>query len=126
MHDPGLRAAIPMLRVASIDAALPVYRALGFAIAWQHQLAPESPRLTSVRHGTVEIYLTEHAVAPPGGIVYLRTQGVDALVARARSRGLEPTFGPANRSWGDREAYFEDVDGNVLRFGEPLAEPDSA
>lgn len=113
-----------MLRVASIDDALPVYQALGFAIAWQHQLTPDAPRLTAVRHGTVEIYLTEHAVAPPGGVVYVETEGVDVLVAQARSRGFEPSFGPENRAWGDREAYFEDIDGNVLRFGEPLAEPE--
>ena len=124
MPDPELYAAIPMLRVASIDAALPMYDALGFSVAWQHQLNPEAPRLTAVQHGTVELYLTEHPVAPPGGVVYLKTKGVDALVAQARSQGLEPSFGPEDRPWGDREAYFTDVDGNVLRFGESLAAAD--
>lgn len=128
MAEPELWAAIPMLRVASIDAALLVYDALGFSVAWQHQLNPEAPRLTSVQHGTVELYLTEHPIAPPGGVVYLKTTGVDALVAQARSQGLDPSFGPEDRPWGDREAYFTDVDGNVLRFGESLeaADPQNA
>lgn len=120
MDEPELHSAIPMLRVASIEVALPVYHALGFSVAWQHQLDPKAPRLTSVRHGRVTLYLTEYPIAPLGGVVYLETKGVDALVARARSRGLDPSFGPEDRPWGDREAYFEDVDGNVLRFGESL------
>lgn len=120
MNEPEFQGVIPMLRIASIEAALPVYEALGFSVAWQHQPGPEAPRLTSVQRGTVELYLTEHPVAPPGGVVYLKTKGVDALVAQAQSRGLEPDFGPEDRPWGDREAYFKDVDGNVLRFGETL------
>ncbi len=120
IDESEFHAVIPMLRVASIEAALPVYEALGFSVAWQHQLDPEAPRLTCVQRGTVELYLTEHPVAPPGGVVYVKATGVDALVARARSRDLEASFGPEDRPWGDREVYFEDLDGNVLRFGEPL------
>jgi len=120
MDEPELYAVIPVLRITSIEATLPVYEALGFSVAWQHQLDPAAPRLTSVRQGSAELYLTEHPVAPPGGVVYVKTKGVDALVAQARSRGLKASFGPEDRPWGDREAYFEDADGNVLRFGEPL------
>jgi uncharacterized glyoxalase superfamily protein PhnB len=47
-------------------------------------------------------------------------RGVDALVARAAAAGLNPSFGPADRPWGDREVYFRDFDGNVLRFSQPL------
>jgi len=48
------------------------------------------------------------------------TQGVDTLVARAAAAGLHPIFGPEDRPWGNREAYFRDPDGNVLRFGEAI------
>lgn len=126
MDEPQIHAAIPVLHVASVEASLPVYKALGFCVAWQHQLDPGAPRLTSVQSGTVELYLTEHPVAPPGGVVYLKTNGVDRLAARARSRGCEPSFGPEDRPWGDREVYFKDADGNVLRFGEPIVAADSA
>jgi catechol 2,3-dioxygenase-like lactoylglutathione lyase family enzyme len=126
MDEPELHAVIPILRISSIEAALPIYDALGFSVAWQHQLDPEGPRLAAVQQGSVELYLTEHPVAPPGGVIYLKTNGVDALVARARSLGLDPSFGPEDRPWGEREAYFTDVDGNVLRFGESLETADVA
>ncbi|MDH4044019.1 MAG: glyoxalase superfamily protein [Gemmatimonadota bacterium] len=121
MSDPHVRAAIPMVRVQTIDAALPLYTALGFVIGWEHRLAPDAPRLVSLQHGEVALYLTEHPVPSFGAVVYLVTHGLDALVARAMAAGIRPTFGPEDRPWGNREAYFRDADGNVLRFGEAIA-----
>jgi hypothetical protein len=46
----------------------------------------------------------------------------DELVERARVGGFSPSFGPEKREWGYREAYFTDVDGNVLRMGESVEE----
>jgi catechol 2,3-dioxygenase-like lactoylglutathione lyase family enzyme len=115
-----LETTIPALRVAKLETALPTYEALGFTVRWQHQLTPDAPRLRSVRQGSAELFLTEHPVAPVGAVVYFVTRGVDALVARASAAGLDPSFGPEDRPWGDREVYFRDPDGNVLRFGEPL------
>jgi catechol 2,3-dioxygenase-like lactoylglutathione lyase family enzyme len=122
MSDPIFDAAIPILRVTDIDASLATYEALGFAVAWQHRLSPEAPRLTCVRHDTVELYLTEHPVAPFESVAYVRTRGVDTLVQRAAAEGLEAIFGPEDRPWGVREAYFRDPDGNVLRFGELIGD----
>jgi predicted enzyme related to lactoylglutathione lyase len=115
-----LETAIPTLRVANVDLSLPTYDALGFAVAWQHRLSPTAPRLTAIRQGAVQVFLTEHPVAPTGAVVYFAVQGVDQLVARAARGGLVPTFGPEDRPWGSREAYFTDLDGNVLRFGEAI------
>ena len=49
---------------------------------------------------------------------------VDALFAGFRARGLDPSGkpdspvhqGPLDQTWGTREFYAEDPDGNVLRF----------
>ena len=117
MSEIVLETTIPALRVAKVETALPTYEALGFTVAWQHQLTPDAPRLTSVRQDSAELFLTEHPVAPVGAAVY---EGLDPLVARAAGAGLDPSFGPEDRPWGDREVYFRDLDGNVLRFGEPL------
>jgi len=95
-----------------------MYTALGFGVAWEHRLKPDGPRLVSVKHGNVELYLTEHPVTPFGGVVYLLMDGLEALVGRAIEAGVQPSFGPEDRPWGNRETYFTDVDGNVLRFGE--------
>ena len=118
MSEIVLETTIPVLRVAKLEVALPTYKALGFSVGWQHQLTRDAPRLTSVRQGAAELFLTEHPVAPAGAVVYFVTQGVDALVARAAAAGLGPSFGPEDRPWGDREVYFRDPDGNVLRFGQ--------
>jgi uncharacterized glyoxalase superfamily protein PhnB len=50
----------------------------------------------------------------------LRVTAVEASLPlnRAATAGHYPIFGPEDRPWGDREAYFRDPDGNVLRFGE--------
>lgn len=115
-----LRSVIPTLRVTDVEASLPLYRALGFDVAWQHRLGPDAPRLTAVARDSREVFLTEHPVAPVGAVVHFRVEGLDEIVERARDAGFGPTFGPEVRPWGDREAYFRDADGNVLRFGEAV------
>ena len=120
MHEVTLKRAIPTFRVTAVATALPMYSALGFAVAWEHQLAPDAPRLVCVAQSGVELYLTEHPVTAFGAVAYILTQGVDQLAARAALAGVQPIFGPEDRPWGNREAYFRDPDGNVLRFGEPI------
>ena len=97
MTEVILATTIPTLRVTKVEDALRTYAALGFVVAWQHQLAPGAPRLTSIRQGATELFLTEHSVAPTGAVVYFVTQGLDALVARASAAGLVPSFGPEDR-----------------------------
>jgi hypothetical protein len=73
------------------------YGIFGFSVAEIHQLAEDQSRLAAVQHGSVQLFLTEHAVAPVGAVVYANTRGVDALNAAATAHGLSPTFGPADR-----------------------------
>ena len=65
-----------------------------------------------------ELFLTEHTVAPAGAVVHVMVSDLDAIVGAALADGVAPSFGPERRPWGDREAYFTDPDGNVLRLGE--------
>ena len=123
---PEIRAIIPTLRVSSVDDVLPFYAALGFTVSWQHQITPDAPRLTCVAQGPGNLFLTEHAVAPFESVVHVMVDGLDEIVENARRRGVEPTYGPATRPWGDREAYFTDPDGNVLRFGETISAPEDS
>ena len=75
--------AIPVLRVAHADVALPWYRLLGFEEQWRHQFDPGFPVFVSVQRGDVELYLSEHeGDAVPG----------DPCVADGRSR-TSPTRG---------------------------------
>ena len=61
-----------------------------------------------------------------GQAILVLTDNVDALFRRFRTRGLKtpgnpdaPTEvheGPINQSWGTRELYVDDPDGNTIRF----------
>ena len=63
-----------------------------------------------------------------GQAIVILTDNVDALFHRFRARGLktpgnpdapgEVHEGPIDQSWGTREWYVDDPDGNTLRFVE--------
>lgn len=61
-----------------------------------------------------------------GAVVAVRTYDIDALFQAFRARGLQTPGnpdapehvheGPIDQTWGTREFYVEDPDGNTLRF----------
>lgn len=95
MTEPQVELLIPVVPVANLSRAAEVYGRLGF-IAWVLQLAADQPRLGSMRQGAVELFLTEHHVAPPGTVVYANVTGLDALAARAQTSGGEPHLRRSN------------------------------
>jgi catechol 2,3-dioxygenase-like lactoylglutathione lyase family enzyme len=62
-----------------------------------------------------------------GSVVNVRVSDVDALFAKYLARGLDTSGhgdspvhgGPLDQTWGIREFYVTDPDGNSLRFGQP-------
>lgn len=66
-----------------------------------------------------------------GTVVLVATPDVDALFRLIRRRGLRTPGnpeapmqvheGPIDQTWGTREFYVEDPDGNTLRFTQPLS-----
>jgi uncharacterized glyoxalase superfamily protein PhnB len=64
-----------------------------------------------------------------GAAVYFYVEDVDALFRRLQAAGLNTPGrpdspvedGPVDQTWGMREFYVRDPDGNVLRFGSPSA-----
>lgn len=63
-----------------------------------------------------------------GFAVNVFVSNVDELFAKYISRGLNTSHkkespvhqGPLNQTWGRREFYVTDADGNTLRFGQTL------
>ena len=43
-------------------------------------------------------------------------EDVDALHAEFVARGVKIDTGPVDQTWGTREMYVKDADGNSLRF----------
>ena len=120
MAELRVEMLVPVVPVADLDRSVQFYGKLGFALAWIHQVDAGAPRLGSVRHGVVELFLTEHLVAPPGAVVYANVVGIDVLAETAQAAGLVAEYGPLNQPWGLRELGFRDPDGNLMRFGEPM------
>lgn len=80
----------------------------------------------------VEIQLTTHeSKSLFGSVINLRVDDVDGLFKKYIERGLDISGkenshahqGPINQSWGMREFYVTDTDGNTLRFGKPFDLP---
>jgi catechol 2,3-dioxygenase-like lactoylglutathione lyase family enzyme len=103
--------ASPVLPVTDLDRALAHYARLGF--------------LTSRHDDTygyaawegLELHL---AVDPDGGgaEVYLHVPDADAVAEAWSGPG---TTDPTDKPWHVREGSHVDPDGNLLRFGSPLA-----
>ena len=76
-----------------------------------------------------EIQLSQHAGDGAFGCaINIRVHGVDALFAKYLSRGLDTSghenspvhLGPTDQTWGLREFYVTDADGNTLRLSERI------
>ena len=79
-----------------------------------------------MRGGSLLILSSHRGDGAFGQAVVVVTDNVDAVFQRFRARGLKtpgnpdaPTAvheGPIDQSWGTRELYVDDPDGNTLRF----------
>ena len=93
-----------------------------------------------MRGGSLLILSSHRGDGTFGQAIVVLTDSVDALFHRFRARGLktpgnpdapaEVHEGPIDQSWGTREWYVNDPDGNTLRFVEgfglgPSAEGDA-
>jgi uncharacterized glyoxalase superfamily protein PhnB len=115
--------AIPILRVADLEASIDYYVAqLGFEVQWR------SGGMASVNRDRTAIMLCEGDQGASGMWLWISASDVDALYAEVAARGAHLRHAPANYPWGSRECQVTDVDGHVLRFGadlkpgEPLGE----
>ena len=52
--------------------------------------------------------------------VYVRVGDVDVATERVEAAGGRLLSPPAERSWGEKAAWFADPDGNVVAIGQPL------
>jgi predicted enzyme related to lactoylglutathione lyase len=103
--------ASPVLPVTDLDRALAHYAALGFTTS----------RLDETYGFATWAGLELHLTVDPdsvGAEVYLHVPDADEV---AESWAGPGTTAPTPKSWGVREGSHVDPDGNLLRFGSPLA-----
>lgn len=105
-----------------MEAAVAFYtRVLDFSLRFPQE--PWNPFCVDIVNGDAVIYLTEKD-GIFGVAVTVEVDEVDMLFAKYINRGLitpkkenSPVHeGPLNQTWGRREFYVTDADGNTLRF----------
>ena len=100
---------------------------LDFVMTWPEDTL-NSP-VVDLGHEQMELQITtyesDHLF---GSVIYVWVSDVDALFAKYKNRGLEinkpdsPVHqGPIDQTWGRREFYVTDADGNTLRFCQDIS-----
>jgi catechol 2,3-dioxygenase-like lactoylglutathione lyase family enzyme len=114
------RRAIPVLHVSDSAAAEDFYcRGLGFQRKFAYR--PDDPSadpcyMGLVRDGAVLHVSSFAGDGIAGGVANFIVDDVDALYAEFLSRRVPIDLEPTDQSWGNREMYVQDADGNSIRF----------
>ncbi|AQG81061.1 bleomycin resistance protein [Spirosoma montaniterrae] len=119
---------IPLFKCRNIREAIAFYTGiLDFQLKYPEASADDG--VVDLVQGEVELQLTVfEADSLFGSVVNIRVDEVDALFQKYVERGLDTTGkadspvhqGPIDQSWGRREFYVTDPNGNTLRFGKPI------
>ena len=117
-------ALIPLLHVTDSAAAEAFYCGrLGFErlFAYRPDAARADPCFLGLARDGLRLDLSSHSGdGVPGGVVGIHVTDVDALYAEFTARQVPIALAPTDQTWGQREMYVKDADGNSLRFIAPL------
>ncbi len=124
-------AIVPVLHCRSISAALEFYTSvLDFEVVGGDARSEDPAYRVLARRGDYVILSSHRGDSRPGQAVVVTSDDVDADWQRFRARGLvsakstdeSPVHaGPLEQTWGTREFYVKDPDGNTLRFTQGLS-----
>lgn len=116
---------IPTVRCSMLDKALPFYTGvLDFTLAGRWPERGDPGFAVLMREGG-EMHLSSHGGDGQfGQAVVVIIPDADALFATFKQQGLDASHkpqspvhqGPTDQSWGTREFYADDPDGNTIRF----------
>lgn len=120
---------IPIFRCRDMEASISFYTGI---LDFELKEPDASPKdwVVALVNGEAEILLTSlEGDQKPGFAVNVQVDDVDRLFEKYVKRGLDTSNkegspvhqGPINQSWGTREFYVTDADGNTLRFCKPIA-----
>jgi predicted lactoylglutathione lyase len=114
-----LKRIAPILPVRDLSTSLEHYRRLGFATR-----AYVKGGYGYANLDTVEIHLgvVPGDVSTTPASAYLFVEDADQLAQRWTSAGAD-VRPPQDTEWGQHEGVVIDPDGNIIRFGSPMAQP---
>jgi len=125
-------AIIPTVRCRRMDASITFYtKVLDFEWVDGDDDKSDPSFTVLMREGHSLILSSHKGDGTFGQAIVVQTDDVEALFRKFRTRGLktpgnpdapnEVHQGPINQSWGTREFYVKDPDGNTLRFTQQLS-----
>ncbi len=112
--------AAPVLPVSDVPAAVEHYGRLGFDVTPYRS----GDEYAYARRGDVEVHLASVPNVDPStttSAVYLWVTDADELAGEWREVDAGRLVEPTDTDYGLREGAHIDPDGNLLRFGSPLA-----
>jgi catechol 2,3-dioxygenase-like lactoylglutathione lyase family enzyme len=115
---------VPIFRCSDMKRAISFYTGvMDFSLKDQH--ASSDDWVVAIVNGEAELLLSSLEGDQKIGIAAnVIVDNVDILFKKYLDRGLDPSGkkdspvhqGPTDQSWGNREFYVTDEDGNTLRF----------
>lgn len=117
-----LKFAIPLLHISDSLAAEAYYCGrLGFTLDFAHRADHPDPCYMGVHRDGVQLHLSSlSGDGVPGSVVNFVVDDVNALHKEFLAKNVVIAVGPVDQTWGNREIYVKDADGNSLRFMQPL------
>lgn len=119
-----IKKALPLLHVSSVAAARHFYcNQLGFKLEFAHRAKEEmdDPCYMGIsRDGVWMILSSFSGDGVAGGVVNLLVDNVDELHAQFVAADVAIDLAPYNQTWGTREMYVKDADGNKVRFQQEI------
>jgi len=114
------KVAIPVFHVSNATDAINFYcDKLGFRHEFSHRAIESQPDpcYSGVSRDGIWLHLSSFSGdAVLGGVANIIVDDVDALHAEFVAKGVTIHLAPVNQTWGTREMYVKDGDGNCLRF----------
>ena len=120
----AVRIAVPIVKVRDMKASETFYcSVLGFQKRDEYLATQEGPAYVTVSLGSAVLHLSSFpGDGAFGSAVYFDVADVDRLYESFKNSGLkEVALAPTDQTWGRREIYVLDPDGNCLRFGMHLS-----
>lgn len=115
-----LKLAIPLIHVTNAAAAEEFYcHRLGFRREFAHRADPAKPNpcYLGISRDGIWVHVSSFSGdGLSGGVVNFLGDSVDALHAEFVKKGVPIAVAPVNQTWGTREMYVKDADGNSIRF----------
>lgn len=114
------RASVPVLHVSSSAAAEHYYcRKLGFEqrFSYRNDDRQADPCYQGLARDGVWLHVSSFpGDGVAGGVVNIEVDEIDRLYEELKSKGVAIALEPTDQTWGNREMYLVDPDGNSIRF----------